>query len=94
MSGKICMERLNSLLFAVMIYAGCTTVDADANKSLLRGSAGFLKAIGTQLELSTKADCCRLKVKMVSAYAKYLWNKFAEHLNWFCFSNLFIHFRI
>lgn len=55
-SGKICMERLSSLLSPAMIYAGCTGVVAGANKFLLRGSAGFLEAIGTQLELSTKAN--------------------------------------
>lgn len=38
--------------------------------------------------------CCRLKVKTVSLCAKYLGNKLSKHLNWFCFSNLFIHFRI
>lgn len=56
MRGKICMGRLSSLLSPAMIYAGCTSVVAGANKFLSRGSAGFLKAIGTLLELSTKAN--------------------------------------
>lgn len=55
-SGKTCTEKLSGLLCPAMIYAGCTSAAAGANKFLLRGSAGFLKAIGTQLEPSTKAN--------------------------------------
>lgn len=66
-------------------------VQLQVQTSLLRGSRGFLKATGTQLELSTKANCTDWRSNWVLLMPTTdLGNKLSKHLNGSCF----ILFRI
>ena len=73
-SEKNCRKRLSSMPSSAAICAGCTPAVAGAHKFLSRGSTDFWKLLNAAGAKHKGKPCCRLKVKMVSVYAKYLGN--------------------